>query len=78
MEIKFKEVEDITKDLILEDMESVRDSLVELKRSIIALGDNDEDNEVYHRFCDTEDEVINILDEIKKILEGEEKQWEKN
>ena len=70
MEIKFKEVEDITKDLILEDMESVRDSLVELKRSIIALGDNDEDNEVYHRFCDTEDEEsAYILKDISKMEE---------
>lgn len=65
MEIKFIESEEVTEELILGDMEYLTESLIDLKNSIIALGDNDTDNEVYHKFCDTEDEVKNILDEIK-------------
>ena len=44
---------------------------MELKRSIVNLQDKDEDSEVYHRFCDMEDEVVNVIEEIKSILKGE-------
>ena len=56
---------------ILEDAKYVQKSLFELKRSILNLGDKDTDNEVYHRYCDMEDEVINILDEISLYMKGE-------
>ena len=71
MEIKFIEKEDIMEEIILDDIEHVNESLIELKRSILNLNDKDEDSEVYHRFCDMEDEVNNIIDEIKAILKGE-------
>ena len=69
MEIKFIEKEDIMEEIILDDIEHVNESLIELKRSILNL--NDEDSEVYHRFCDMEDEVVNVIEEIKSILKGE-------
>ena len=71
MEIKFIEKEDITEAIILDDMDHVSESLMELKRSIVNLQDKDEDSEVYHRFCDMEDEVVNVIEEIKSILKGE-------
>ena len=71
MEIKFIEKEDIMEEIILDDIEHVNESLIELKRSILNLNDKDEDSEVYHRFCDMEDEVVNIIEEIKSILKGE-------
>lgn len=71
MEIKFIEKEDIIEEIILDDIEHVNESLIELKRSILSLKDKDEDNEVYHRFCDMEDEVVNVIEEIKSILKGE-------
>ena len=71
MEIKFIEKEDIMEEIILDDIEHVNESLIELKRSILSLKDKDEDNEVYHRFCDMEDEVVNVIEEIKSILKGE-------
>ena len=52
MEIKFIEKEDIMEEIILDDIEHVNESLIELKRSILNLNDKDEDSEVYHRFCD--------------------------
>lgn len=70
MEIKFIEKEDIMEEIILDDIEHVNESLIELKRSILSLKDNDEDSEVYHRFCDMEDEVVNVFEEIKSILKG--------
>ena len=71
MEIKFIEKEDIMEEIILDDIEHVNESLIELKRSILNLNDKDEDSEVYHRFCDMEDEVVNVIKEIKSILKGE-------
>ena len=71
MEIKFIEKEDIMEERILDDIEHVNESLIELKRSILSLNDKDEDSEVYHRFCDMEDEVVNVIEEIKSILKGE-------
>lgn len=71
MEIKFIEKEDIMEEIILDDIEHVNESLIELKRSILSLNDKDEDSEVYHRFCDMEDEVVNVIEEIKFILKGE-------
>ena len=71
MEIKFIEKEDIIEEIILDDIEHVNESLIELKRSILSLKDKDEDSEVYHRFCDMEDEVVNVIEEIKSILKGE-------
>ena len=71
MEIKFIEKEDITEAIILDDMDHVSESLMELKRSIVNLQDKDEDSEVYHRFCDMEDEVVNVFEEIKSMLKGE-------
>lgn len=71
MEIKFIEKEDIMEEIILDDIEHVNESLIELKRSILNLNDKDEDSEVYHRFCDMEDEVVNVIEEIKSILKGE-------
>ena len=71
MEIKFIEKEDIMEEIILDDIEHVNESLIELKRSILSLKDKDEDSEVYHRFCDMEDEVVNVIEEIKSILKGE-------
>ena len=65
MEIKFIEKEDIMEEIILDDIEHVNESLIELKRSILNLNDKDEDSEVYHRFCDMEDEVVNVIEEIK-------------
>ena len=70
MEIKFIEKEDIMEEIILDDIEHVNESLIELKRSILNLNDKDEDSEVYHRFCDMEDEVVNVIEEIKSILKG--------
>ena len=67
MEIKFIEKEDIMEEIILDDIEHVNESLIELKRSILNLNDKDEDSEVYHRFCDMEDEVVNVIEEIKSI-----------
>ena len=58
-------------EIILDDIEHVNESLIELKRSILNLNDKDEDSEVYHRFCDMEDEVVNVIEEIKFILKGE-------
>ena len=58
-------------EIILDDIEHVNESLIELKRSILSLKDKDEDSEVYHRFCDMEDEVVNVIEEIKSILKGE-------
>ena len=63
--------EDIMEEIILDDIEHVNESLIELKRSILNLNDKDEDSEVYHRFCDMEDEVVNVIEEIKSILKGE-------
>lgn len=63
-------IEDIKKAHILEDMHYLSESLIYLKRSVVALGNKDTDNEIYHRFCDTEDEVNNILEEVKFILRG--------
>ena len=71
MDIKFIEKEDILEAIILDDMVHVSESLMELKRSIVNLKDKDEDSEVYHRFCDMEDEVVNVIEEIKSILKGE-------
>ena len=71
MEIKFIEKEDIMEEIILDDIEHVNESLIELKRSILNLNDKDEDSEVYHRFCDMEDEVVNVIEEIKSILKEE-------
>ena len=71
MEIKFIEKEDIMEEIILDDIEHVNESLIELKRSILSLNDKDEDSEVYHRFCDMEDEVVNVIEEIKSILKEE-------
>ena len=71
MEIKFIEKEDIMEEIILDDIEHVNESLIELKISILNLNDKDEDSEVYHRFCDMEDEVVNVIEEIKSILKGE-------
>ena len=71
MEIKFIEKEDIMEEIILDDIEHVNESLIELKRSILNLNDKDEDSEVYHRFCDMEDEVVNVIEEIKSLLKGE-------
>ena len=71
MEIKFIEKEDIMEEIILDDIEHVNESLIELKRSILNLKDKDEDSEVYHRFCDMEDEVVNVIEEIKSLLKGE-------
>ena len=71
MEIKFIEKEDIMEEIILDDIAHVNESLIELKRSILSLKDKDEDSEVYHRFCDMEDEVVNVIEEIKSILKGE-------
>ena len=71
MEIKFIEKEDIMEEIILDDIEHVNESLIELKRSILNLNNKDEDSEVYHRFCDMEDEVVNVIEEIKSILKGE-------
>ena len=71
MEIKFIEKEDIIEEIILDDIEHVNESLIELKRSILNLNDKDEDSEVYHRFCDMEDGVVNVIEEIKAILKGE-------
>ena len=71
MEIKFIEKEDIMEEIILDDIEHVNESLIELKRSILNLNDKDEDSEVYHRCCDMEDEVVNVIEEIKSILKGE-------
>ena len=71
MEIKFNEKENIMEEIILDDIEHVNESLIELKRSILNLNDKDEDSEVYHRFCDMEDEVVNVIEEIKSILKGE-------
>ena len=71
MKIKFIEKEDIMEEIILDDIEHVNESLIELKRSILNLKDKDEDSEVYHRFCDMEDEVVNVIEEIKSILKGE-------
>ena len=71
MDIKFIEKEDITEAIILDDMDHVSESLMELKRSIVNLHDKDEDSEVYHRFCDMEDEVVNVFEEIKSMLKGE-------
>ena len=71
MDIKFIEKEDITEAIILDDMDHVSESLMELKRSIVNLQDKDEDSEVYHRFCDMEDEVVNVFEEIKSMLKGE-------
>ena len=71
MEIKFIEKEDIMEEIILDDIEHVNESLIELKRSILNLNDKDEDSEVYHRFCDMEDEVVNVIEEIKSMLKGE-------
>ena len=58
-------------EIILDDIEHVNESLIELKISILNLNDKDEDSEVYHRFCDMEDEVVNVIEEIKSILKGE-------
>ena len=58
-------------EIILDDIEHVNESLIELKRSILNLNDKDEDSEVYHRFCDMEDEVVNVIEEIKSMLKGE-------
>ena len=63
--------EDIMEEIILDNIEHVNESLMELKRSILNLNDKDEDSEVYHRFCDMEDEVVNVIEEIKSILKGE-------
>ena len=71
MEIKFIAKEDIMEEIILDDIEHVNESLIELKRSILNLNAKDEDSEVYHRFCDMEDEVVNVIEEIKSILKGE-------
>ena len=71
MKIKFIEKEDIMEEIILDDIEHVNESLIELKRSILNLNDKDEDSEVYHRFCDMEDEVVNVIEEMKSILKGE-------
>ena len=71
MEIKFIEKEDIMEEIILDDIEHVNESLIELKRSILNLNDKDEDSEVYHRFCDMEDEEANVIKEINSILKGE-------
>ena len=71
MEIKFIEKEDIMEEIILDDIEHVNESLIDLKRSILNLKDKDEDSEVYHRFCDMEDEVVNVIEEIKSLLKGE-------
>ena len=71
MKIKFIEKEDIVEEIILDDIEHVNESLIELKRSILNLNDKDEDSEVYHRFCDMEDEVVNVIEEMKSILKGE-------
>ena len=68
MEIKFIEKEDIMEEIILDDIEHVNESLIELKRSILNLNEKDEDSEVYHRFCDMEDEVVNVIEEIKSNI----------
>ena len=41
MEIKFIEKEDIMEEIILDDIEHVNESLIELKRSILNLNDKD-------------------------------------
>ena len=71
MEIKFIEKEDTMEEIILDDIEHVNESSIELNRSILSLKDKDEDSEVYHRFCDMEDEVVNVIEEIKSMLKGE-------
>lgn len=64
MNIRFKGKEDYLVEVLEEDVEAVKESLYELKRSIIALEKLDNDNEIYHRYCDVEDEVINLIDTI--------------
>ena len=50
MEIKFIEKEDIMEEIILDDIEHVNESLIELKRSILNLNDKDEDKMKKYNF----------------------------
>lgn len=61
MEIKFK---DYSMEILEDDINGVKESLYELKRTIMAMEDEDEASEIYHRYCDVEDEVINLIDSI--------------
>lgn len=64
MEITFKGKEDYLVEILEDDIEAVKESLYELKRTIVALGKLDNDNEIYHRYCEVEDEVISLIDTI--------------
>ena len=64
MNITFKGKEDYLVEVLEDDIEAVKESLYELKRTIVALGKLDNDNEVYHRYCEVEDEVISLIDTI--------------
>ena len=61
MEIKFK---DYSVEILEEDIEGVKESLYELKRTIMAIEDEEIASEIYHRYCDVEDEIINLIDTI--------------
>ena len=63
-EIRFKGLDDYKVEILEDDINAVKESLYELKRSIVALHELDEDSEIYHRYCDVEDEVINLIDTI--------------
>lgn len=62
MEIKIRTSEEYIVEILEDDIEGVKESLYELKRSIVALGKLDKENEVYHRYCDVEDEIFNLID----------------
>lgn len=64
MNITFKGKEDYLVEILEDDIEAVKESLYELKRTIVALGKLDNDNEIYHRYCEVEDEVISLIDTI--------------
>lgn len=61
MEIMFK---DYTEEILKDDIEGVKESLYELKRSIMAMEDEEEAEEIYHRYCEVEDEILNLIDNI--------------
>ncbi len=61
MEIKFK---DYSVEILEDDIEGVKESLYELKRTIMAIEDEEIASEIYHRYCDVEDEIINLIDTI--------------
>lgn len=61
MEIIFK---DYSAEVLKDDIKGVKESLYELKRTIMSVEEDETEGEIYHRYCEVEDEIINLLDSI--------------